>query len=226
MSQIPIMFSRGDDGGYVSETEAPPRPRSALRAPIPAASPLTQTGGLLQLQRQSPPSRNLDAGHDGHDGRRHESRPGSGNRPGSTDVELPAAPRRTGLLQPTELMSTQEIRDRDITPVFASDQTLNGKCINFYMNAVGCDRPNCIFCKRSLLAMQSTDPSDVSAALRRAARGRRMHVHVRARRVATTGGADARAHMTARRAPAEVMAEIAAAAGIVGTEEVRRGHRR
>ena len=175
MSQIPIMFSRGDEGGYVSETEAPPRPRSALRVPIPAASPLTQTGGLLQLQRvQSPTdhseSRNFGLGHRGHDGRRDESsRPGSANRPGSTDVDLPAAPRKAGILPPTELLSTLEIRERDITPVFASDQTLNGKCINFYLNAVGCDRPNCIFCKRSLLAMQSTDPSDVSAALRRAA---------------------------------------------------------
>ena len=74
-----------------------------------------------------------------------------------------------GLLQSTELLSTQEIRERDITPVFASDQTLNGKCVNFYLNAVGCDRPSCVFCKRSLLAMQSTDPSDVAAALRRAA---------------------------------------------------------
>ena len=172
MSQIPIMFSRGDDGGYVSETEATPRPRSALRVPIPAASLLTQTGGLLQLHRsQTPPAnRNQGAGYDGHDGRRHAgSRPDSGSRPGSTDTDLPAAPRMVGLLQSTELLSTQEIRERDITPVFASDQTLNGKCINFYLNAVGCDRPNCIFCKRSLLAMQSTDPSDVSAALRRAA---------------------------------------------------------
>ena len=74
-----------------------------------------------------------------------------------------------GLLQSTELLSTQEIRERDITPVFASDQTLNGKCVNFYLNALGCDRSNCVFCKRALLAMQSTDPSDVAAALRRAA---------------------------------------------------------
>ena len=172
LSQVPIMFSRGGDGGYVSETEAASRPRSALRVPIPAASPLTQTGGLLQLQRsQTPPAgRNFGDGDNGHDGRRQTgSRPGSANRPGSTDTELPAAPRKAGLLQSTELLSTQEIRDRDITPVFASDQTLNGKCINFYLNAVGCDRPNCIFCKRSLVAMQSTDPSDVSAALRRAA---------------------------------------------------------
>ena len=103
------------------------------------------------------------------DGGRTAADLGQANRPGSTDIDLPAAPRKAGLLQSTELLSTQEIRERDITPVFASDQTLNGKCINFYLNAVGCDRPNCIFCKRSLLAMQSTDPSDVSAALRRAA---------------------------------------------------------
>ena len=172
LSQIPIMLSRGDEGGYVSETEAPPRPRSALRVPIPPGTPLTQTGGLLQLQSPQPPPtiRNFGSGYDGHDGRRHAgSRPGSGGRPGPTDTDLPAAPRMAGLLQSTELLSTQEIRERDITPVFASDQTLNGKCINFYLNAVGCDRPNCIFCKRSLLAMQSTDHSDVSAALRRAA---------------------------------------------------------
>ena len=173
LSQVPIMFSRGDDGGYVSETEAPPRPRSALRVPTPAASPLTQTGGLLQLQRsQTPPAEAATSARgttDTTDGEQDGSRPGSASRPGSTDIDLPAAPRKAGLLQSTELLSTQEIRDRDITPVFASDQTLNGKCINFYLNAVGCDRPNCIFCKRSLVAMQSTDPSDVSAALRRAA---------------------------------------------------------
>jgi hypothetical protein len=46
-----------------------------------------------------------------------------------------------------------------------------------------------------------------------------------ARRVATTRGADARARTTVRRAPAEVMAEIAVAAG-TGIEEVRRGHQR
>jgi hypothetical protein len=178
LSQIPILFSRDGNGGYVSETEASPRPRSALRVPTPAAGPLTQTGGLLQLQRPPPSPREAEErnylrspfGHDGHDGRRQDgSRPGSANRPGSTDIDLPAAPRKAGLLQSTELLSTQEIRDREIIPVFASDQTLNGKCINFYMNAVGCDRPNCIFCKRSLVAMQTADPADTSAALRRAA---------------------------------------------------------
>ena len=178
MGQIPIMFSRGDEDGYVSEPEAPPRPRSALRVPIPAANPLTQTGGLLQLQRPSPSPRETEErtylrsphGHDGHDGRREDrNRPGSASRPGSADIDLPAAPRKAGILPSAELMSTQEIRDHDITPVFASDQTLNGKCVNFYLNALGCDRSNCVFCKRALLAMQSTDPSDVAAALRRAA---------------------------------------------------------
>ena len=126
MSQVPIMFSRGDDGGYVSEIGAASRPRSALRVPIPAASPLMQTGGLLQLQRsQSSPTdhserRNYGEGHSGHDGRREDrSRPGSANWPGSTDAELPAAPRKAGLLQSTELLSTQEIRERDITPVLS-----------------------------------------------------------------------------------------------------------
>ena len=176
LSQIPILFSRDGNGGYVSETEASPRPRSALRIPTPAAGPLTQTGGLLQLQRPPPTPtdhsdrRNFGAGSDGHDGRRHDgSRPGSATRPGSTDIDLPAAPRKAGLLQSTELLSTQEIREREIVPVFASDQTLQGKCVNFYMNAVGCDRPNCVFCKRSLVAMQTADPADTSAALRRAA---------------------------------------------------------
>ena len=120
LSQVPIMFSRGDDGGYVSKPEAAPRPRSALRVPIPAASPLTQTGGLLQLQRsQSSPtdhseSRNFGYDHQGHDGRREDR-----SRPGSTDTDLPAAPRKAGLLQSTELLSTQEIRERDITPVLS-----------------------------------------------------------------------------------------------------------
>lgn len=54
LSQITVMFSRDDDGCYVSETESSARPRSALRVPLPAASPLTQTGGLLQLQRSQP----------------------------------------------------------------------------------------------------------------------------------------------------------------------------
>ena len=79
MGQIPIMFSRGDDGGYVSEPEAPPRPRSALRVPIPAASPLTQTGGLLQLHRSQTAVARRTAtsahGHDGHDGRRQDRQP-------------------------------------------------------------------------------------------------------------------------------------------------------
>ena len=119
MSQIPIMFSRDDEDGYVSETETAPRHRSALCVPLPAASPLTQTGGLLQLQRPPPSSaeRNLGNGNNGHDERRQDSsRPGSANRPGSTDIELPAESRKASLLRSTELLSTQEIRDRDITP--------------------------------------------------------------------------------------------------------------
>ena len=174
MSQIPIMFSRDDEDRYVSETgSSSVRPRSALRVPLPAASPLTQTGGLLQLQRLplslSPMVRNYGRGNDGHDGRRQDgSWPGSANRPGSIDIELPAAPRKAGLLRSHELLSTQEIRDRDMTPVFASDQTSNGKYVNLCLNAVGCDRPNCIFCKRSLVALQSADPADTTAALRRA----------------------------------------------------------
>ena len=147
--------------------------RRSPRCPWSSSSRRCSRCGQPDPVQRPPPTptvRNMGSGSDGHDGRRQTgSRPGSGDRPGSTDIDLPAAPRMAGLLQSTELLSTQEIRERDITPVFASDQTLNGKCINFYLNAVGCDRPNCIFCKRSLVVMQSTDPSDVSAALRRAA---------------------------------------------------------
>ena len=172
-SQIPIMFSRGDDGCYISETESSACPRSALRVPTPAASPLTQTGGLLQLQRSqtSPAERNFGLGHQGHDGRRQAyNRPGSASRPGSANIELSAEPRKVGLLRSNELLSTQEIRYRDITPVFASDQTLNGKCVNLSLNAVGCDHPNYIFCKRPLVALPSADPADITAARRRAIR--------------------------------------------------------
>ena len=115
----------------------------------------------MATRRQSPPDRLREWRQDG-------SRPGSANRPGSTDIELPAEPRKAGLLRSHELLSTQEIRDRDSTPVFASDKTLNGKCINLCLNAVGCDHPNCILCKRSLVALQSADPTDITAALRRA----------------------------------------------------------
>ena len=104
MSQIPIMFSRGDDGGYVSETEAPPRPRSALRVPIPAASPLTQTGGLLQLQRsQTPPAgRNFGSWDDGHDGRRQDRQPAWVRQPTWVDRHRPPGGAEDGRPAPVD----------------------------------------------------------------------------------------------------------------------------
>ena len=50
-----------------------------------------------------------------------------------------------------------------------------------------------------------------------------MRDHARARRAATMRGAGARVRTTVRRALAEAMAEIAVAAGIVGSEEVPNG---
>ena len=80
---------------------------------------------------------------------------------------LPPSPRKASVLPDCELISSDDVRNLGVIPLFKSEPLLAGKCVALYIKQGGCTYPKCMFCLRALREAASIDPKDLAQALRR-----------------------------------------------------------